>query len=108
MKNKKNPKISIAKIVQHANDIAVSCELDRLELQKAGLQWEDVLKLAKISRECSEADSFYQVKKEKLVKATRNLKELVRKCRKLRSKLRGKINNAFKNISPDIKVPTLC
>lgn len=107
MKNKKRPKISIAKIVQHANDIAVSCELDRLELQKAGLKWEDVLKLVKLSRECSEADSFYQIKKEKLVEATKSLKEFVRKCRKLRSKLREKINNTFKIISPEVKVPPL-
>lgn len=107
MKNKKRPKISIAKIVQHANDIAVSCELDRLELQEAGLKWEDVLMLVKLSREYSEADSFYQVKKEKLVKATKSLKKFVRKCSKLRSKLREKINNIFKNISPDILVPSL-
>jgi len=107
MENKKRPKISIAKIVQHANDIAVSCELDRLELQNAGLKWEDVLNLVKLSRECSEADSYYQIKKEKLVEATKSLKEFVRKCRKLRSKLREKINNTFKTISPEVKVPPL-
>lgn len=108
MENRKKTKISIAKIVQHANDIAVSCELDRLELQNAGLKWEDVLNLVKLSRECSEADSYYQIKKEKLVESTKSLKEFVRKCRKLRSKLREKINNAFKTINPDIKVPSLC
>ena len=61
MENRKRPKVSIAKIVQHANDIAVGCKLFMSELKKAGLHWDSVRNLVKLSRDCSEADTLYLV-----------------------------------------------
>ncbi|NLW46866.1 MAG: hypothetical protein GXY86_05985 [Firmicutes bacterium] len=107
MENSKRPKISIAKIVQHANDIAVACRMFKPELQDAGLQWYSVDKLVILSRACSEADTYYQLKKEDLQSATKQHQGFVKECRKLRGDLRENINRTFKKIRPGTIIPGL-
>lgn len=107
MGKSKRPKISIAKIVQHANDIAVACRMFKPELQKEGLQWDSVQKLVILSRACSEADTYYQLKKEDLQSATEKHQGFVKECRTLRCDLREKINRTFKIIRPGTILPGL-
>lgn len=107
MAKRKRLKISIAKIVQHANDIAVACRLFKPELQKAGLQWDSVQMLVILSRACSEADTYYQLRKEDLCSATEQHQKFVKECRKLRGDLRENIKRTFKIVRPGIKLPGL-
>lgn len=107
MGKNKRPKISIAKIVQHANDIAVACRIFKPELQKEGLQWDSVQKLVILSRACSEADTYYQLKKEDLQSATKQHQEFVKECRKLRGDLRENINRLSNSFRLGIKLPGL-
>jgi hypothetical protein len=99
------PKICIASIVQHANDIVFACRNDRTELEKAGLHWEDVELLATLLVKCSEADADWQIQKGKSVSATTNHKKYLQECRNLRSRLAANIRDALKILELDIKLP---
>lgn len=99
------PKISIASIVQHANDIVFACRNDRSELEKAGLHWEDVEHLATLLVECSDADAQWRVQKENSVFTTAHQKKYLQECRTLRSRLAANIRDALKILGSDTKLP---
>lgn len=105
MKAKKYPKISIALLVQRANDITNACYNDKEELLSVLLPWEKVERLAELVPVLSEADALYQLQLECNSVATTKLYEYIDECKKLRSKIRAAINTAFKLCDLKVKIP---
>jgi hypothetical protein len=78
MNKKKYPKISIASIVQRAQDLVVVCERDSSELKIVKLPWDHVLRLAVLVKECADAEALLQLKKESNVLATKRHKSFLK------------------------------
>jgi hypothetical protein len=105
MKNKEYPKISIAPLVQRANDIVTACYHDKEELLKVSLPWGKVERLAELVPALSDADALYQLQLECNAVATEKLYEYINECKKLRTTIRAAINTAFKLCGLKLKIP---
>jgi hypothetical protein len=95
MQKKNFPKKNISRLIQRANDIVVACRRDKHELTGLGLSWEKVQELAELAPVCSDIDIQYRLQKETNALATSELKDVIKKCIALRTRLAEDIRTAF-------------
>ncbi len=105
MSKKLYPQISIASFVQRANDIVVACRNDRAELEKAGLQWEQVERASVLLKECSDTEAQLRVIKQDNMLLTADLRTYKSQCRIMRNHLARQIRNAAKTLNIDFHLP---
>ncbi len=101
----KFPKLSISSLVQRGNDLTVACRQDRLELEAAGLRWEDVERLGALLQECSVTDALFKLEQEDSVTRSAALKKYVARCRRLRNKVVRELREAANSISLPLRIP---
>jgi hypothetical protein len=106
LNKKPYPKKNIASLVQHANDLVLTCRNDRHELETAGFQWEQVERLVVLLNECSNAEAEWRLTKEKSVIATMEHRLYLQECRQIRSRLSSSIRIVIKILGVDLKIPS--
>lgn len=107
MAKRKYPKISITSLIQRANDIATACRYDKEVLLTVMLPWEKVERLAELVKELIDAQVNYKLQLEDNRTATQNLKKLINECKKSRSLVRNRINNALKRAKVSFVIPAM-
>lgn len=105
MSRKLYPQISIASLIQRANDIVVACRKDRSELEKAGLRWELVERASVLLKECSDTDAQLQIIKQDNKLLTAHFKRYLSQCRMMRNQLARQIRNAGVTLNVNFHLP---
>lgn len=87
----KRNSIPIACLIQEANDLYLFCNNDKKELLSEGVDWGEVERLPELLEKCNDAEVDYQLYIDSSKIETVKLKNLVLRCRKLRTSIAEKL-----------------